>query len=275
MTGRKNGILSVVGNTPLIEVEGVFAKLETTNPTGSVKDRMALYMLEKAEKKGILKPKSRIIEVTSGNTGIAFAMISAVKGYEFVAVMSEAMSVERRKMMEAFGAKVVLTPAEEDIAGAIKKYEQIAKENPEAWFPKQFENPDNISAHRNGLGKEIARQMAGKVDALIAGVGTGGTLIGAAQHLRIQNPRMKVVAVEPEESAVLSGRKPGLHRIQGIGEGFIPKLVRDNLSMINEVVVVSSKDAEKEAAMLARKYGLLVGISSGANILAAKMIKEK
>ena len=272
---EKNEILSLIGNTHLIELEGIFAKLETVNPTGSVKDRMALYMTAKAEERGELKPGDRIIEVTSGNTGISFAMISAIKGYKFVAVMPESMSKERREMMEAFGAEVVLTPAEKDMAGAVEEYEKTVANDPEAWLPRQFENPDNIAAHREGLGKEISKQMKGKVDALVAGVGTGGTLIGSAQYLKKDNPAMKTVAVEPEESSVLLGKKPGFHGIQGIGEGFIPKQVAENLKEIDEIVSVSTKEACKEARRIARKYGLLLGVSSGANFLAAKSIKEK
>jgi cysteine synthase A len=272
---EKNEILPLIGNTPLIELEGIFVKLETVNPTGSVKDRMALYMILKAEERGELKPGNRIIEVTSGNTGISFAMISAIKGYKFVAVMPESMSRERREMMEAFGAEVVLTPAEKDMAGAVEEYEKTVANDPEAWLPRQFENPDNIAAHREGLGKEISKQMKGKVDALVAGVGTGGTLIGSAQYLKKDNPAMKTVAVEPEESSVLLGKKPGFHGIQGIGEGFIPKQVAENLKEIDEIVSVSTKEACKEARRIARKYGLLLGVSSGANFLAAKSIKEK
>jgi cysteine synthase A len=202
-------------------------------------------------------------------------MISAIKGYKFMAVMPESMSKERREMMEAFGAEVVLTPAEKDMAGAVEEYEKTVANDPEAWLPRQFENPDNIAAHREGLGKEISKQMKGKVDALVAGVGTGGTLIGSAQYLKKDNPAMKTVAVEPEESSVLLGKKPGFHGIQGIGEGFIPKQVAENLKEIDEIVSVSTKEACKEARRIARKYGLLLGVSSGANFLAAKSIKEK
>jgi cysteine synthase A len=272
---EKNEILSLIGNTPLIELEGIFAKLETVNPTGSVKDRMALYMTAKAEERGELKPGDRIIEVTSGNTGISFAMISAIKGYKFMAVMPESMSKERREMMEAFGAEVVLTPAEKDMAGAVEEYDKIAADNPGAWLPRQFENPDNIAAHKEGLGREISKQMKGDVDALVAGVGTGGTLIGSAQYLKKDNPAMKAVAVEPEESSVLLGKNPGFHGIQGIGEGFIPKQVAENLKEIDEIVSVSTKEACKEAKRIARKYGLLLGVSSGANFLVAKSIKER
>lgn len=267
-------VSELVGNTPMVEVDGVLAKLETTNPTGSVKDRMAWYMVERAEERGELEPGGRIIEVTSGNTGIAFAMIAAVKGYRFTAVMPGSMSVERRKMMEAFGAEVILTPAEEEIEGAFKKYEELAKKTPDAWLPKQFENPDNAEAHEKGLGREIVKE-AGRVDAFVAGIGTGGTLIGVARALKKANPAVRIVGVEPAESAVLSGGKPGLHKIQGIGEGFIPKLVQENLHLIDEVIAVRSDEAIAMSKELAKRHGLLVGISSGANIIAAKKLKER
>ncbi len=263
-------IFDTIGNTPMIKIGKINAKLETTNPTGSVKDRMAWYILRKAEERGELKPGSKILEVTSGNTGISLSMISAVKGYKFTAVMPESMSVERKKMMEAFGAELIFTPAKEDIAGAVKRYEEIAEQHPEFWLPKQFENPDNIAANREGLGKEILEQTNGKVDAFVAGIGTGGTLIGVAQVLKKMNPDVKIIGVEPAESAVLSGGKPGLHKIQGIGEGFIPKLVKDNLHWIDGIIRVKSEDAVNMHKKLAKEYGVLAGISSGANLLAAR-----
>jgi cysteine synthase len=270
---QKN-ILGTIGNTPLINIEGIYAKLETTNPTGSVKDRMAWYMVKKAEERGKLKPGSKIIEVTSGNTGIAFAMISAMKGYKFTAIMPESMSLERRKMMKAFGAEIILTLAREDMTGAVKKYEKIISKNKNAWLPKQFENPDNFLAHFEGLGREIIKQTNGKIDAFVAGAGTGGTLIGAAKALKEVNSKVKIFAVEPAESAVLSGQKVGRHKIQGIGEGFIPKIIKENLKLIDGVIKIKSGNAIAASNNLARKYGILVGISSGANFLAAKKLKK-
>lgn len=268
-------ILDTIGNTPLIKIESVYAKLETTNPSGSIKDRMAWYMVKKAEERGELKAGNRIVEVTSGNTGISFAMISAVKRYKFTAIMSESMSVERKRMMKVFGAEVILTPAKEDMEGAIKKYYEVVRKYPSAWLPKQFENPDNVSAHKEGLGKEIIKQTKWEIDAFVAGVGTGGTLIGVAQALKEINPDAKIIAVEPAESAVLSGRKPGLHKIQGIGEGFIPKFIQDNINLIDEVIIIKSDDAINMHRELARKYGILVGISSSANILATMKVRKK
>ncbi|MBT4174983.1 cysteine synthase A [archaeon] len=268
-------VVGTIGKTSLIEVDGIYAKLETTNPTGSVKDRMAWYMVKQAKKRKELKKGTKILEVTSGNTGIALSMISSIEGYEFIAIMPESMSLERRRMIKAFGGKLILTPAKEDIEGAIKKYQELKKQYPEAWLPKQFENKDNIEAHELGLGKEIIEQTKGKIDAFVAGAGTGGTLIGVARALKKFNPKIKIIAVEPEESAVLSGKEQGLHKIQGIGEGFIPKILSDNLDLIDEVITIKSNDAIEMKDKLAKKYGLLVGISSGANFLAAKRIKEK
>ncbi|MDD3897090.1 MAG: cysteine synthase A [Candidatus Peribacteraceae bacterium] len=268
-------ILSTIGNTPLITVDGIFAKLETTNPTGSIKDRMAWFMVRRAEERGELRKGDEIIEITSGNTGIALAMISAVRGYKFTAVMPESMSVERQKMIRAFGATIVLTPAEEDMAGAVKKYHELVAENPKAWLPNQFENPDNFIAHMEGVGKEIIGQMHEDIDAFVTGAGTGGTLIGAARALKEAGIKAKIIAVEPAESAVLSGKEPGLHLIQGIGEGFVPKLLKENMHLVDEVIEINSHDAVEMSERLAREYGLLVGISSGANLLAAMEAHKK
>lgn len=270
-----DSVLNFIGNTPLIRVGKIFAKLETVNPTGSIKDRMAWYMVKKAKERGKLKPGNKIIEITSGNTGISFAMISAIEGYKFIAIMPESMSKERIEMMKALGARVILTPTKDDVAGAIRRYTEIVSKNPDVWLPKQFENPDNIAAHKKGLGKEIIRQTKGRIDAFVAGVGTGGTLIGVAQALKKINRKIKIVAVEPKESAVLSGKKPGVHQIQGIGEGFIPELIKENIGIIDEVITIGSKEAIESMRKIARDYGILVGISSGANILAAERIKQK
>jgi len=275
MENVKLDILNTIGNTPLIKIDNIYAKLETTNPAGSIKDRMAWYMVKKAEERGELKLGSKIIEVTSGNTGISFAMISAIRGYKFIAIMPESMSIERRKMIEAFGAEVILTPAKEDMAGAMEKYQEMIMGNKDVWLPRQFDNSDNIAAHKEGIGKEIVKQMKGQVDAFVAGVGTGGTLLGVAQALKEVNLKVKIIAVEPAESVVLSGNKPGLHKIQGIGEGFIPKIVKENLSLIDDVIAIKSQDAINMAGKLAKDYGILVGISSGANVLAAKQISRK
>jgi len=270
-----SSVLELIGNTPLIRIGEISAKLETTNPTGSVKDRMAWYMIKKAEERKELKPRNKIIEVTSGNTGISFAMIAAIRGYKFIAVMPESMSVERRKMIKAFGAEIVLTPSKKDMGGAIERYEKIIKVNPDAWLPRQFENPDNIAAHREGLGKEIIEGTKGKIRAFVAGIGTGGTLIGVAQALKKVNPKVKIIAVEPKESAVLSGKKPGIHRIQGIGEGFVPKLVKENMDIIDEIITIGSQEAVDATRELVEKFGILAGISSGANVLVARRIIKK
>jgi len=202
-------------------------------------------------------------------------MISAIRGYKFIAVMTEAMSIERRKMIESFGGKIILTPAKEDVVGAIRKYQELIKKYKNVWLPKQFENPDNFLAHQKGLGKEIIKQTNGKIDVFVAGVGTGGTLIGVARALKEEGLKTKIVAVEPAESAVLSGGKHGLHKIQGIGEGFIPKLVQDNIILIDDVIRIKSEDAIAMKNKLAKKYGLMVGISSGANVLAAMQLSKK
>lgn len=274
-------ILDTIGNTPLVKIgsligkEGaaILAKLEFLNPGGSIKDRMALYMIKIAEQKGILEPGMAIIEATSGNTGIAFAMIAALKGYKMAAVMPEDMSLERRQIMEAFGAEVVLTPAGEGPEGAIRKRDGLAKDFPNTWIPDQFGNQDNIAAHQKSTGREIAEQTGGRVDAFVAGVGTGGTLMGVAQALRKINPEVFIVGVEPAESAVLSGGRAGRHGIPGIGEGFIPKLV--NLGGIDEIIKVKSSEAVDMTKRLAGKEGILAGISSGANMVASLRLARR
>jgi cysteine synthase A len=264
-------ILDLIGNTPTLKVGDIYAKLEFLNPSGSLKDRMAHYMVKKAEEKGVLKPGMEIIEVTTGNTGIAFSLISTIKGYKFTAVMPEHMSIERRGIMKSFGAELILTPKEEDVAGAIDRFNQIKKENPQAWYPMQFENPDNIESHFLTTGPEIIQQV-GNVDVFVAGVGTGGSLMGVGKALKKVNPDVKLIAVEPAESAVMSGGLPGQHGIQGIGEGFIPPLI--DMKMVDEVVKIKTDDAIKMAKELCRKYGTSVGISSGANYLAAQKFSD-
>jgi len=274
--------METIGNTPVVKLEkinntnsNIYVKLDNLNPSGSIKDVMAFWMIKMAEKRGELKKGSRIIEVTTGNTGISFAMLSAINGYKFTAVMPEHMSIERRQIMKAFNAEIVLTPKEQDMPGAINKYNELTKQYPDAWLPKQFENPDNILAHKNITGKEIIKQLGNKIDYFIVGAGTGGTLIGVAKALKEVNQDVKIICIEPSESAVLIGKQPGLHEIQGIGEGFIPEILKNNLELIDEVIQIKSEEAIKMAVKLAKKEGLLVGISSGANVLAALRIAKK
>jgi cysteine synthase A len=273
-------VLDMVGNTPISRLakinntrSTILAKFEALNPSGSIKDVMALYMTQKAEKDGVLKPGGKIIEETSGNTGISFAMIAALKGYKFVAVMPEHMSKERKQMMQAFGADIFLTPEEEGFGGALEKLEQLAKENTDAWLPRQFENTDNTAAHRDITGKKILEEVDGKIDAFVSGVGTGGTLMGVAQALKQVHRSVKIVAVEPAESAVMSGEEPNNHIIQGIGPGFIPSLV--NMDLIDEVIKIKGNDAADMTKRLLKEEGLMVGFSSGANILASLQVAKK
>ncbi|MDH5690166.1 MAG: cysteine synthase family protein, partial [Candidatus Bathyarchaeota archaeon] len=271
-------VLDFVGNTPLIQLnspEGVFstfeanlyAKVEYVNPSGSIKDRIAKYMIEQAEKRGDLKKGYTIVEGTSGNTGIAFSMAGAAKGYKVVIVMCEAMTEERRNFMRAYGAEVVSTPACDGLKGAVKKAKQLAKQSG-WWMPAQFDNYDNVEAHRLIMGKEIIEQVPdGWVDAFVAGVGTGGTLMGVAKALKEVNPEVKIVAAQPAGSQELTGGKAGEHRIDGIGDGFIPSIV--DQSLIDEVINVKDEDAVNWSRLLAREKGLFAGISSGANVDAA------
>jgi len=251
----------------------ILAKLEALNPSGSIKDVMALYMIDVAEKKGMLKPGSKIMEATSGNTGISFAMLAPLKGCKFVAVMPEHMSEERRQMMRAFGAEIVLTPEKEGFVGTLDRLEQLAKENQDVWLPRQFDNPDNIAAHREITGKRILEAVGDRIDVFVAGVGTGGTLMGVAEALRRVYPDVKIVAVEPAESAVMSGGKPSSHIIQGIGPGFIPSLV--NMDLVDEVIAVRSNDALDMTRRLIKEESLMVGVSSGANVLAALEVAQR
>ena len=273
-------VLDQIGNTPVVELaklnnteSSIWAKLEAVNPSGSIKDVMAFYMIDMAEEKSILKPGNKIIEASSGNTGISLAMLSALKGYKFTAVMPEHMSKERRQMMQAFGANIVLTSEEEQFNGALERLEQLASENKDAWLPRQFENEDNTAAHREITGRRILQQIGDRIDAFVAGVGTGGTLIGVAEALRRVYPSVRIVAVEPAESAVMSGEKPGSHIIQGIGAGFIPSLV--HVELIDEIIKVKSSDALDMTRQLAKEEGLMVGLSSGANVLAASEVARK
>ena len=276
----KQNILETIGNTPVVKLNrvthkylaNIYAKAEFLNPTGSIKDVMAYYMIKKAEERGELKPGMTILEVTTGNTGISFAMLAALKNYQFIAVMPENMSKERALMMKAYGAKVMLTPKKLDMQGAIGRYNKLKKTIKNVWLPRQFENKDNIGAHKKITGKEIIKQVP-KIDFIVAGIGTGGTLFGVAEAVKKINPNVEVVGVEPAESAVLNGKKPGVHNIQGIGEGFIPPLVNKN--KLDYAIDVKTKDAEGMARRIAQEEGMLVGTSSGANLLASLEIARK
>ena len=267
-------ILERVGGTPLVELSGrlnkggarVLVKVESFNPGGSVKDRIAVAMVEAAEEAGTLKPGATIIEPTSGNTGVGLALVSAVKGYHLILTMPETMSVERRKLAAAYGAEIVLTPGADGMKGAIAKAEQIVEEN-KGFIPLQFDNPHNAPAHYASTGPEIWADTDGRVDAFVAGVGTGGTVSGTGKYLKERNPAVKVYAVEPDTSPVLSGGKPGPHKIQGIGAGFVPKVY--DAAVVDHVIPVSADNAGATARAAAAKEGLLVGISSGAALYAA------
>ena len=271
------GAIELVGNTPLVEVTNIekkeqlkarlLVKLEYFNPAGSVKDRVGKAMIEDAERTGRLKPGSVIIEPTSGNTGIGLAAVSAVKGYRMILTMPDTMSVERRNILKAYGAEIVLTPGEKGMSGAIEKAEELAKEIPDSFIPGQFDNPVNPRAHMESTGPEIWQDTDGQVDLFVASVGTGGTLTGTGTYLKEKNPRIKVIAVEPSTSAVLSGGSAGPHKIQGIGAGFIPKVL--DTSVYDEIITVDNEAPFATAKMLARTEGLLTGISSGAALYAA------
>ncbi len=272
-----------IGNTPLMEASNlektekleakVLLKLEYLNPAGSVKDRAALYMIEDAEKRGILKENSVIIEPTSGNTGIGLASASAVKGYRLILTMPETMSVERRNILKAYGAEIVLTEGTLGMKGAIEKAEELAKQYENSFIPDQFSNPANAQAHRETTGPEIWSDTDGAVGIFIAGIGTGGTLTGVGEYLKSKNPHIKVIAVEPSESPLLSEGKAGSHKIQGIGANFVPSLL--NKDIYDEVLAVDAENAFSSAKLLAKKEGILVGISSGAALYAAIEIAKR
>ncbi|MGI5902196.1 MAG: cysteine synthase A [Desulfitobacteriia bacterium] len=265
-------VLDLIGNTPMINLKkttglNIFAKAEYLNPGGSIKDRVAKYMLERAEAKGILKTGMTIMEPTSGNTGIGIALAGVQKGYRVVIVMPENMSEERKKIIKALGAELILTKAEDSVEGAVAEVEKQKSENPDIFVPQQFENPDNPQIHYLTTAAEIWEQMEGKVDIFVSGLGSGGTLAGIGKFLKERNPEVKIIAVEPKNVSALLGHEPGLHKIQGIGDGFIPKVLDVNL--IDEVVEVTDEDAIQKARDLARIQGILVGTSSGANVWAS------
>ena len=274
-------ITKTVGNTPLVKLNRmtqgmgatVLAKLESFNPIGCVKERIGVSMIEDAEAKGLIKKDTIIIEPTSGNTGIGLAFVCAVRGYRLILTMPETMSIERRKLMAIFGAELVLTPGSEGMSGAIRKAEELAKEYPNSFIPQQFNNEANPEIHRKTTAEEIWRDTDGKVDILVSGVGTGGTITGVGEVIKSRKPSFKVVAVEPAASPVLSGGSPGPHKIQGIGAGFVPNVL--NTKIIEEVIKVENDDAFATARRLAREEGILAGISSGAAIYAALQVAKK
>ena len=270
-----DNILDLIGNTPLLRLKGenIFAKAEFLNPGGSIKDRVALAMLEGAERDGKLRDGSVIVEPTSGNTGIGVALVGRLKGYKVRIVMPEGMSEERKKLIRALGAELILTPDAESLPGAVKRVREMAAADPNIYVPQQFENPDNPRCHYEQTAVELWRQMGGEIDCFVAGVGSGGTLQGIGTFLKERRPGVRIVAVEPKNVSALLGHEPGLHQIQGIGDGFIPPIL--DVSLVDEVVEVTDEDAIETTRELGRDFGLLVGISSGANVWAARQLAAR
>jgi cysteine synthase A len=270
-----DNILDLIGNTPMIQLKGenVFAKAEFLNPGGSIKDRVALAMIEGAERDNRLNKDSIIVEPTSGNTGIGIALVGRLKGYKVIIVMPENMSVERKKLIRTLGAELILTPAEDGIKGSVDYVEQMASEDSNVVVCQQFENPDNPRIHYEETAHELWRQMRGDVAGFVAGVGSGGTLQGVGKFLKEHNKDIKIVAVEPKDVSAILGHEPGLHQIQGIGDGFIPDIL--DVSLVDEVIEVTDEDAIETTRQLGRNYGLMVGISSGANVWAARQLARK
>jgi cysteine synthase A len=274
-------ITELIGRTPLVRLNRlskpgaatIYAKVESFNPGGSVKDRICLNMINEAERQGTLKPGGTIVEPTSGNTGIGLALVAAVRGYKLILVMPESMSMERASLLSSYGAQLVLTAAWEGMKGSIKEAESIVAQNPSYYMPDQFSNPANPAIHRKTTGPEIVEALDGRVDAFVAAVGTGGTITGCGEVIRERNPAAKIIAVEPAGSPVLSGGDPGPHKIQGIGAGFIPKVL--NRTLLDRVITVTDDEAYQTAKLLAKKEGLLVGISAGANVFAAQKVAEE
>jgi cysteine synthase A len=276
-----NSIMDGIGETPLVRLNSItsnlectlYAKLEAQNPGGSVKDRISLSMIQEAEKQGKINKETVIIEPTSGNTGIGLALVCAVKGYRSILTMPESMSIERQRLLEAYGAKLILTPASEGMTGAIKKAEELAAQMPNSFLPQQFQNPANPKIHRETTGPEIWKATEGKVDIVVAGVGTGGTITGIAEYIKPLKSTFQSIAVEPFNSPVLSGGKPGSHKIQGIGAGFIPKTLK--LELVDEIIKVKFEEAVETSRLLAKKEGILAGISSGAATYAALQVAKR
>lgn len=281
MSKIANDITELIGKTPLVRLNKltqglsteIIAKLEFFNPLGSIKDRIGYAMIKDAEERGLINKKTVIIEPTSGNTGIALAFVCAAKGYRLILTMPEHMSIERRKILKALGAELVLTPKEEGMGGAVRKVEELSKEIPNSFIPQQFKNPANPGIHRETTALEVWNDTDGKVDIFVAGVGTGGTITGVSEIIKQKKPQFKAIAVEPESSPVLSGGKPGPHKIQGIGAGFIPDVLR--LELVDEIIKVKDDDAIKTAKRLAKEEGIFCGISSGAAAWAALEVAKR